>query len=81
MQMLNTPAARPTRTSPWLVAHSLVWFRLTDQSQLQAFEWYSKGGGEHWNRLNKLAPDLGSIGITAFWIPREFSSFLVEQAI
>ncbi|KAG8823804.1 hypothetical protein FRC19_003107 [Serendipita sp. 401] len=38
-------------------------------TMLQAFEWYTEGGGKHWSKLAKLAPDLGSTGFTAFWIP------------
>ncbi|KAJ7154655.1 alpha-amylase [Mycena filopes] len=38
-------------------------------TMLQAFEWYVEGGGKHWNRIEKLAPDLASMGVTAMWLP------------
>ncbi|EUC63189.1 glycoside hydrolase family 13 protein [Rhizoctonia solani AG-3 Rhs1AP] len=38
-------------------------------TMLQAFEWYSPGGGVHWNKLKGLVPGLASMGVTAFWIP------------
>ena len=47
--------------------------QLTSGIQLQAFEWYTEGGGKHWSKLKSLAPELGLTGITALWIPREFS--------
>jgi alpha-amylase len=39
--------------------------------QIQAFEWYVEGGGAHWKRIEKLVPELSSIGVTAMWLPRE----------
>jgi alpha-amylase len=37
---------------------------------LQAFEWYIDGGGIHWKRIEKLVPELASMGMTAMWLPR-----------
>ncbi|KAG8818876.1 hypothetical protein FRC17_010675 [Serendipita sp. 399] len=44
-------------------------FSFTSFRQLQAFEWYTEGGGKHWTKLQNLAPELGLAGFTAFWIP------------
>lgn len=41
--------------------------------QLQGFEWYTEGGGNHWKTLTELTPTLSDFGITAMWIPRMFS--------
>ncbi|KAJ7205053.1 alpha-amylase [Mycena pura] len=38
-------------------------------TMLQAFEWYVEGGGVHWKRLEKLVPELASMGVTAMWLP------------
>ncbi|ESK92575.1 glucan -alpha-maltohexaosidase precursor [Moniliophthora roreri MCA 2997] len=38
-------------------------------TMIQAFEWYSKGGGAHWKKLASKVPELASLGITAMWIP------------
>ncbi|KAF5356527.1 hypothetical protein D9758_008261 [Tetrapyrgos nigripes] len=38
-------------------------------TMIQAFEWYCEGGGVHWKKLAKRAPELASFGITAMWIP------------
>jgi hypothetical protein len=42
-----------------------------DVAQMQGFEWYTDGGGTHWRTLATQAPELGSMGITAMWIPRK----------
>jgi alpha-amylase len=39
-------------------------------TMLQAFEWYIDGGGVHWKRIEKLVPELASMGMTAMWLPR-----------
>lgn len=36
---------------------------------LQAFEWFTPGGGQHWKTLAAKADELASAGITAVWIP------------
>ncbi|KAJ3899733.1 alpha-amylase [Lentinula edodes] len=38
-------------------------------TMIQAFEWYSEGGGVHWNKLAKIAPELADMGFTAMWFP------------
>ncbi|KAJ7858203.1 alpha-amylase [Mycena leptocephala] len=38
-------------------------------TMLQAFEWYVDGGGVHWKRIEKLVPELASMGMTAMWLP------------
>ncbi|KAF8217704.1 alpha-amylase [Mycena galopus ATCC 62051] len=38
-------------------------------TMLQAFEWYAEGGGVHWKRIEKMVPELASIGVTAMWLP------------
>ncbi|CAE6419588.1 unnamed protein product, partial [Rhizoctonia solani] len=38
-------------------------------TMLQAFEWYSPGGGVHWNMLKDRVQELSSMGITAMWLP------------
>ncbi|CAG7850656.1 Alpha-amylase {ECO:0000269/PubMed:11997021, ECO:0000269/PubMed:12915728, ECO:0000269/PubMed:14632998}; AltName: Full=1,4-alpha-D-glucan glucanohydrolase; AltName: Full=BLA; Flags: Precursor [Serendipita indica DSM 11827] len=35
---------------------------------LQAFEWYTKGGGKHWKKFNEISKELSLAGITAYWI-------------
>ena len=44
---------------------------LTQYTQLQAFEWYTEGGGKHWGTITELIPKLSDFGITALWIPRK----------
>lgn len=36
---------------------------------IQAFEWYSEGGGKHWKLLQNQIPRLAEMGITALWLP------------
>ncbi|KIO30364.1 glycoside hydrolase family 13 protein [Tulasnella calospora MUT 4182] len=36
---------------------------------LQAFEWYSEGGGKHWKSLQGQISRLAEMGITALWLP------------
>ncbi|KAG8907700.1 hypothetical protein FRC01_007598 [Tulasnella sp. 417] len=36
---------------------------------LQAFEWYSEGGGKHWKMLQGQIPRLADMGVTALWLP------------
>ncbi len=36
---------------------------------MQGFQWYTWGGGGHWDYLANLADELGKAGITAMWIP------------
>lgn len=43
-------------------------------TQLQAFEWYSEGGGKHWGTISDLIPKLSDFGITALWIPRKLEN-------
>ncbi|PWN24529.1 thermostable alpha-amylase [Jaminaea rosea] len=38
-------------------------------TMLQAFEWYTPGGGTHWEWLASQAPRFASLGITAVWLP------------
>lgn len=38
-------------------------------TMLQAFEWYSSGGGSHWSTLSSKVASLSEMGITAMWIP------------
>ncbi|KAJ1304692.1 hypothetical protein OPQ81_005831 [Rhizoctonia solani] len=38
-------------------------------TMLQAFEWYSPGGGVHWNMLKDRVRELSSMGVTAMWLP------------
>jgi alpha-amylase len=45
---------------------------LNEDVQLQIFEWYTEGGGNHWKAITELAPKLADFGITAMWIPRTF---------
>jgi len=41
----------------------------SNYTMLQAFEWYSEGGGVHWKKLIAKLPELAEMGITALWIP------------
>ena len=45
---------------------------LSEDIQLQIFEWYTEGGGNHWKAITELTPKLSDFGITAMWIPRMF---------
>jgi alpha-amylase len=45
---------------------------LNEDIQLQIFEWYTEGGGNHWKAIKELTPQLSDFGITAMWIPRTF---------
>lgn len=36
---------------------------------MQGFEWYTPGGGVHWNNLKERVPELSDMGITALWLP------------
>ncbi|MCO5566240.1 hypothetical protein L7F22_019916 [Adiantum nelumboides] len=38
-------------------------------TMLQGFEWYTPGGGEHYDWLAKNAERLADMGITAIWLP------------
>lgn len=38
-------------------------------TMLQAFEWYTPGGGNHWTWLASNAQRFADMGITAVWIP------------
>ncbi|BGP41093.1 hypothetical protein JCM10449v2_005062 [Rhodotorula kratochvilovae] len=38
-------------------------------TMLQGFEWYTPGGGVHYDWLASQAKDLGDMGITAIWLP------------
>ncbi|CAO1636433.1 unnamed protein product [Sympodiomycopsis kandeliae] len=38
-------------------------------TMMQAFEWYTPGGGNHWNWLADNAERFADMGITALWIP------------
>lgn len=41
----------------------------TNYTMMQAFEWYTPGGGNHWNWLAENADRFADMGITALWIP------------
>lgn len=36
---------------------------------LQAFEWYTPGGGNHWRWLHDNAERFAAMGLTALWLP------------
>lgn len=36
---------------------------------IEAFEWYSEGGGRHWKYLQDLIPLFKSIGMDNVWLP------------
>ncbi len=36
---------------------------------MQAFHWYTPGGGRHWDELAARAQDLASVGFTGLWLP------------
>ncbi|BFZ55651.1 hypothetical protein PYCC9005_002692 [Savitreella phatthalungensis] len=38
-------------------------------TMLQAFEWYTPGGGKHWSTLSRKVDELAGMGISAMWIP------------
>ncbi|ELU42665.1 alpha-amylase [Rhizoctonia solani AG-1 IA] len=38
-------------------------------TMVQAFEWYSPGGGVHWNTLKDRVQELSDMGVTAMWLP------------
>lgn len=38
-------------------------------TMMQYFEWYLPNDGQHWNKLNTNASNLGKNGITSLWIP------------
>ncbi|KIY63156.1 glycoside hydrolase family 13 protein [Cylindrobasidium torrendii FP15055 ss-10] len=38
-------------------------------TMMQAYEWYSEGGGKHWNLLNSKLDEFADMGITAMWLP------------
>ncbi|CAK5272794.1 unnamed protein product, partial [Mycena citricolor] len=38
-------------------------------TMLQAFEWYSEGGGKHWKTITERVPEFASMGLTALWLP------------
>ncbi|RYZ32862.1 MAG: hypothetical protein EOP49_36870 [Sphingobacteriales bacterium] len=40
-----------------------------NQTLIQFFEWYCKGGGRHWNHFKEQTNYLLSLGITAAWLP------------
>jgi hypothetical protein len=37
---------------------------------LQCFHWYYPAGGELWQEVTALAPNLNEIGINMVWLPR-----------
>jgi len=40
-----------------------------NHTMMQFFEWHVESDGSHWNRLQKLAPELKKRGIDSVWIP------------
>lgn len=42
---------------------------MNNDTILQAFEWYLKDDGTHWNHLKALAPSFSDMGITCAWLP------------
>lgn len=38
-------------------------------TMMQAFEWYTPGGGTQWKWLAENAARFSDIGITALWLP------------
>ncbi|KAJ6532771.1 alpha-amylase [Mycena vulgaris] len=52
-------------------AHANAEYSGKDQNytMLQSFEWYIEGGGVHWKRIEKMVPELASMGVTAMWLP------------
>jgi alpha-amylase len=41
---------------------------------MQAFEWYTPAGGNHWKWLGDSAKRFADIGITALWLPPPYKA-------
>lgn len=37
--------------------------------RIQAFEWYSAGGGKHWQTVKSHLSDWADFGLTSMWLP------------
>lgn len=37
--------------------------------RIQAFEWYSAGGGKHWQTVRSHLSDWSDFGLTSMWLP------------
>lgn len=48
--------------------------KMENGTMLQAFTWYMPADGKHWKRLEKLAPKLVDMGITAIWLPPAYKA-------
>lgn len=41
----------------------------TNFTMIQAFEWYSAGGGKHWQTVKSHLSDWADFGLTSMWLP------------
>lgn len=42
-------------------------------TMMQFFEWYAEGKGVHWKKFDERVDSLADMGITACWLPREYT--------
>ena len=45
---------------------------MTNETMLQAFEWYLPADGHHWRRLQEEIPIFQKLGLTKVWLPPAF---------